>query len=121
VLGENLLEIDVKVRRLLTELAYLACMTNDVLRARKILDGLTAVAPDSAETAVGYALADMTARDFESSIRRLQPLADAGDPHGTVLFGLALKLAGRTSESEAALAKVPAGDPAVDALATALR
>ena len=120
-LGESLLDLNVDLRRLLTELAYLACMSNDLGRARKILDGLSAVTPDNPETVIGYALADMTARDFEASIRRLRPLADAGDPHAIVFYGLALKLAGRTSEAEATLARLPAGDPAVEALAGALR
>ena len=121
VFEENLLEIDVKERRLLTELAYLACLMNDVARARGILDGLAALKPDTVETVIGYALADMTARDFDASIRRLRPPAEAGDPQAAVLLGLALKLAGRMSECEAVLAKVSAGDPAVDALASALR
>ena len=115
------MEIDGKTRRLLTELAYLACISNDVGRARRILDGLSAVAPGSRETVIGYALTDMTARDFEASIRKLQPLADLGDPHGMVLYGLALKLAGRANEADRWLARVPAGDPAVEALAAALR
>lgn len=96
-------------------------MSNDVARARSILGGLGAVDPSGAAVVVGHALVDMTMRDFDAAIRRLQPLADAGDPHGAVLLGVALKLAGRAGECEALLARLPKGDPAVEALAGALR
>lgn len=115
------LELDASTRRLLAELAYTASMANDVARARRIVDGLAAVDPNGAPTVIGYALADMTARDFEAAIRRLRPLADTGDAHGMVLLGVALKLAGRTSECESLMARVPQDDPAVAALAGALR
>ena len=115
------MDIDVPTRRLLAELAYVASMSNDVSRARRIVDGLAVVDPDGSATVIGYALADMTARDFEVAIRRLRPLADAGDAHGMVLLGLALKLAGRAGECDALLARLPKDDPAVDALAGALR
>lgn len=120
-LGESLLDLNVELRRLLTELAYLACMSNDVGRARRIIGGLSAVTPNSPEAVIGYALADMTARDFDASIRRLRPLVDSGDLHAIVFYGLALKLAGRGSEAQAVLDRLPAGDPAVEALAGALR
>lgn len=115
------LELDVSVRRLFAELAYIASMSNDVARARRILDGLAAVAPDAPETAIGYAVADMTMADFSAAIARLRPLADAGDPHAAALLGVALKLAGRAAECEAVLARMVKGDPAADALAGALR
>ncbi|MEJ0017885.1 MAG: hypothetical protein WDN25_15210 [Acetobacteraceae bacterium] len=115
------MDLDAQTRRLLAELAYLASMSNDVARARRIVDGLAAIDPDGAPTVIGYALADMTLRDFEAAIRRLRPLADAGDAHGMVFLGLALKLAGRTSECDAVLSRLPNDDAAVEALAGALR
>lgn len=99
----------------------MAAMSNDVGRARRILDGLAAFDPSSAAVAIGYALADMTMRDFDAAIRRLRPLADQGDLHGAVLLGVALKLAGRAGECDAILAALPTGDPAIAALAGALR
>ena len=115
------LELEATTQRLLAELAYVASMSNDVARARRIVDGLAAVDPSAPATVIGYALTEMTMRDFDAAIRRLRPLADAGDAHGMVLLGLALKLAGRTSECDALLARVPTDDPAVEALAGALR
>jgi hypothetical protein len=96
-------------------------MSNDVARARRIVNGLAVVDPDGPATVIGYAFADLTVCDFEAAIRRLRPLADAGDAHGTVLLGLALKLAGRAGECDTLLARLPKGDPAVEALAEALR
>ena len=115
------LELDAPMRQLLTEVAYAACMTNDVVRARRIFDGLAAVEPDSQATAIGYALADMTVRDFTAAATRLQPLVSAGDTAATILLGITLKLAGRTGECDALLARLPPDDPATVALAGALR
>lgn len=114
-------EFETTTRKQLTEIAYMACMGNDVARARRILDGLVAAHPGSVETTIGFALADITAGDFNAAINRLRPLSEAGDVHGTVFLGLGLRLAGRSSECEAVLARLPPGDPAADKLAAALR
>jgi len=48
-------------------------------------------------------------------------LAEAGDPYGAVFLGLALKLAGRTTEAARILAAIPPGAAEAEALAAALR
>jgi hypothetical protein len=115
------MDVPLETRRLLAELAYLACVTNRVDAARRLLAGLAVVAPGSREGVIGEGLVELTAGATEAAIARLRPLAEAGDSYGMVFLGLALKLAGRTAESAALLAKVPAGDRDVEALAGALR
>jgi hypothetical protein len=114
---ENLVEM----RRLLAETAFLACIRNDAPRARRIAEGLAAIAPDSLEAAVAFAFADMTGGDIEGALRRLRPLADAGDAHAMAFLALALKLGGRAAERDAVLNRIPTGDPVIDQLAAALR
>jgi hypothetical protein len=115
------MDVPIEVRRLLVELAYLACITNRPEAARRLLAGLAVIAPGSREVVVGTGLVELTAGDTEAAIAELRPLAETKDPYGVVFLGLALKLAGRAAESEAVLASTPGGSDDVDALAAALR
>ena len=99
----------------------LACVTNQATAAGRIAAGLSAIAPGSREAAICDGLSEMTAGRPEEAAARLRPLATAGDPYGQVFLALALRLAGRSSEAERALAAVVPGEPDVDALAAALR
>ncbi|MBS0643361.1 MAG: hypothetical protein U1E70_16510 [Acetobacteraceae bacterium] len=96
-------------------------MTNDVARARRIMGGLAATDAADPATHIGYALADMTVKDFDAAIVRLRPLADGGDTAATVMLGVALKLGGRAGEYDALMARLPPGDAARAALADGLR
>lgn len=115
------MDFDADTRRLLSEIAYLGCVTNQAARARLILAGLAAHAPAAREVVIGEALVCLTEGKPEDAAARLRPLADGGDPHGTAFLALALKLAGRGSEADAALARVVPGDASADALAASLR
>ena len=114
-------EFSVETRQLLTEIGMLACVTNQVAAAEKIAGGLAAIAPASREAIICNALAAMTAGRPDEAADRLNGLAEAGDPYGAVFLGFALKLAGRTSEAERVLAKIPPGAAEAEALAAALR
>lgn len=115
------MEIGVETRRLLAEAAYTACVSNQAARAKRILAGLEAVSPGGREVVVGNALVDMTEGNADAAAARLRPLADSGDAHGVAFLGLALRLAGRASECEAVLSRVPDGDADAKKLAEALR
>ncbi|TIR99566.1 MAG: hypothetical protein E5Y35_13390 [Mesorhizobium sp.] len=98
----------------------MACISNDVVRARRIAKGLSAIAPGSRESIIAYAVADLTVGDIEAALEQLRPLSDANDSYGMALKALALHLAGRLSERDAVLRLVPGGDSDVDVLVAAL-
>jgi hypothetical protein len=120
-LPEVLMDVPIETRRLLVELAYTACVTNQIEAARKLLAGLAVIAHGSREVVIGESLVALTVGDAETAISHLRPLAEAHDPYGVVFLGLALKLAGRTAESDSVLAGVSGGEPDVEALAATLR
>ncbi|MGY3413250.1 hypothetical protein ACVWZV_009416 [Bradyrhizobium sp. GM5.1] len=98
----------------------MACVTNDVVRARRIAKGLDVIAPGSRERVIAYAVADLTAGDVPAALERLDPLAKANDAYGMAFQALALGLNGRLSESDTVLRRVPSGEPGLDGLLTAL-
>ncbi|BAR63292.1 putative uncharacterized protein (plasmid) [Bradyrhizobium diazoefficiens] len=107
--------------RRLTEAAFLACVTNDVVRARRIAKGLDVIAPGSRECVMAYAVADLTAGDIPAALERLDPLAKANDAYGMAFQALALGLTGRLSERDTVLRHLPSGEPCLDRFHTALR
>lgn len=115
------MDFDADTRRLLCEIAYLGCVTNQSARAQRILGGLAARAPDAREVVIGEAMVSLTEGRPEGAAARLRPLAEGGDPHGTAFLALALRIAGRGAESDAVLARLVPGDPSADALAASLR
>ncbi|RTE88296.1 hypothetical protein D6B98_36540 [Bradyrhizobium sp. LVM 105] len=106
--------------RRLTEVAFLACVTNDVVRARRIAKGLGVIAPGSRESVIAYALADLTAGDIPAALERLDPLAKANDAYGMAFQALALGLNGRLSERDTVLRHLPSREPGLDGLLIAL-
>ncbi|MCK1627319.1 hypothetical protein IVA98_30175 [Bradyrhizobium sp. 160] len=106
--------------RRLTETAFLACVTNDVVRARRIAKGLDVIAPGSRECVIAYAVADLTAGDIPAALERLDPLAKANDAYGMAFQALALALSGRLSEHDAVLRRLPRGESGLDEFLTAL-
>lgn len=107
--------------RHLAEAAFLASMTNDVVRARRIAKGLEVVAPGGRECVIAYALSDLVANDVDAALERLRPLASANDPYGMAFQVLALGIAGRLKEQDEVLSRLPHDDPALDELLTVLR
>lgn len=107
--------------RHLAEAAFLACMTNDVVRARRIAKGLEVVAPGGRECVIAYVLSDLVANDVDAALERLRPLASANDPYGMAFQVLALGIAGRLKEQDEVLRRLPHDDPALDELLTVLR
>ncbi|WP_353642782.1 hypothetical protein [Mesorhizobium sp. WSM2239] len=108
------------LRRSLAEVAFLACISNDVVRARRIAKGLNALAPGSREAVIAYAVADLTVGDIEAALEQLRPLSETNDAYGLAFSALALHLSGRLSECDAVLRRVPGGDPDVDGLVAAI-
>ncbi|WP_456632754.1 hypothetical protein [Bradyrhizobium sp. USDA 10063] len=106
--------------RRLTEAAFLACVTNDVVRARRIAKGLDVIAPGSRECVIAYAFADLTAGDILAALERLDPLAKANDAYGMAFQALALGLNGRLSERDTVLRRLPSGEPGLDGFLAAL-
>lgn len=98
----------------------MACVTNDVVRARRIAKGLDVIAPGSREGVIAYAVADLTAGDVPAALERLDPLAKANDAYGMAFQALALGLNGRLSERDTVLRRVPSGEPGLDGFLTAL-
>lgn len=119
VSSESSTEIGGGLRRKLAEAAFLACISNDVVRARRIAKGLSALAPGSRESVIAHAVADLTVGDIEAALEQLRPLSDSNDAYGLAFKALALHLAGRLSERDAVLRRVPGGDPDVDGLVAA--
>ena len=115
------MEVAMETRRLLSEVAYVACVSNQPAQAKRILAGLEAISPGGREVVVGKALVDMTEGNADAAAARLRPLADGGDSLGTAFLGLALKLAGRASECDDVLSRMPDGDADAEKLAAALR
>lgn len=116
---ESRTEKGLGLRRNLAETAFLACISNDVVRARRIAKGLNALAPGSRESVIAYAVADLTAGDIEAALEQLRPLSETNDAYGLAFSALALHLAGRLSERDAVLRRVPGGDSDVDGLVAA--
>lgn len=112
-------DIGAGLRRNLAEAAFLACISNDIVRARRIAKGLSAIAPGSRESVIAYAVADLTVGDIEAAVEQLRPLSDANDAYGLAFEALALHLAGRFSQRDTLLRRVPGGDPDVDGLVAA--
>lgn len=110
--------LDTDTRSLLAETAFLGCISGQTQAARVIL---TALGEEGREVMVGRALIEMTEGRPEAAAALLAPTADAGDAYARVFRALALRLAGRAAECEAALAGVPADDPVVERMAAALR
>lgn len=110
-----------RLLRSLTETAFLACVTNDVLRARRIAKGLEVIAPGSRECVIAYAVADLTVGDVPAALERLDPLAKANDAYGMAFQALALGLNGRLTERDTVLSRLPSGEPGLDGFLTALR
>lgn len=104
------------MRRLLAELAYLACIEGRTDHARRILAGLDLVRPGSREVRIGQALAALSDGHADEAVAALRPLADAGDAYGAGFLVLTLRLAGRTAEADAVRSRAPAGDDAASAL-----
>lgn len=119
VSSESRTKIGGGLRRNLAEAAFLACISNDVVRARRIAKGLSALAPGSRESVIAYALADLTVGDVEAALEQLRPLSDTNDAYGLAFKAIALHLAGRLSERDAVLRRVRGGDPDVDGLVAA--
>ncbi|WEX91751.1 hypothetical protein PZN02_006066 (plasmid) [Sinorhizobium garamanticum] len=57
--------------------------------------------------------------DIEAAVEQLRPLSDANDAYGLAFEALALHLAGRFSQRDTLLRRVPGGDPDVDGLVAA--
>ncbi|MBL6080040.1 hypothetical protein JMJ56_18625 [Belnapia sp. T18] len=115
------MDMSVEVRRLLTELAFIACTQGRTDQARCILVGLEAARPGSLEVRIGSALAALTDGRAEDAVAGLRPLAEAGDGYGAAFLVLALRLAGHGSEADATAARAQhrGGDPAAAALLSA--
>lgn len=120
-LGVPAVTIDTELHRLLTEIAYLGCVTNQGQNARRVLEGLEAAAPGAREVVIGQALVLLTDNKPDAAADALEALASGGDPHGVVFRALALRLAARSSEADATLARLVPGDATADALAASLR
>ncbi|WP_156929001.1 hypothetical protein [Bradyrhizobium sp. th.b2] len=105
-----------RLLRSLTEVAFLACVKSDVERARRIAKGIDVVAPGGREAIIAGVLVDLLANDVEAALERLDSLARANDPYGMAFQALALGVAGRTSERDAVLRRLPRGDLALDGL-----
>ncbi|TIM84506.1 MAG: hypothetical protein E5X58_07080 [Mesorhizobium sp.] len=118
--SESRTEIGVGFRRNLAEAAFLACISNDVVRARRIAKGLDALAPGSRESVVAYAIADLTVGNIEAALEQLRPLSETNDAYGLAFSALALHLSGRLSECDAVLRRVTVGNPDVDGLVAAI-
>ncbi|CCB66714.1 hypothetical protein [Hyphomicrobium sp. MC1] len=117
-----MMNLDGETRRLLTEIAYLGCVTNQIARTRQILDGLAEGGPVAREVVIGNALLALTEGKPEGAVAGLRALSESGDPYGTAFLALALKLAGRGSELDAVLDRfVPGDDVSTDALVASLR
>ncbi|RZN14960.1 hypothetical protein [Bradyrhizobium sp. Leo170] len=109
-----------RLLRRLTETAFLACVTSDVVRARRIAKGLEVIAPGSRECVIAYAVADLTAGDVAAALERLDPLAKANDAYGMAFQAVALGLNGRLSERDTVLRSLPSGEPGLEGFLTAL-
>jgi len=109
-----------RLLRRLTEVAFLACVTNDVERARRIAKGIDVVAPGGREAVIACVLVDLAANDVEAALERLDPLARGNDPYGMAFQALALGIVGRLSERDAVLRRLPHDDLALDGLFAAL-
>ncbi|MFH0301668.1 hypothetical protein AAFX91_31565 [Bradyrhizobium sp. 31Argb] len=109
-----------RLLRRLTEVAFLACVKNDVERARRIARGIDVVAPGGREAVIACVLVDLAANDVEAALERLDPLARANDPYGMAFQALALGVVGRLSERDAVLRRLPCDDQALDGLVAAL-
>ncbi|MGX9432202.1 hypothetical protein [Bradyrhizobium sp. LeoA1S1] len=109
-----------RLLRRLTEVAFLACVKNDVERARRIARGIDVVAPGGREAVIACVLVDLAANDVEAALERLDPLARANDPYGMAFQALALGVVGRLSERDAVLRRLPCDDQALEGLVAAL-
>ncbi|MGY2986247.1 hypothetical protein [Bradyrhizobium sp. USDA 4508] len=109
-----------RLLRCLTEIAFLACVKNDVGRARRIAKGIDVVAPGGREAVIACVLVDLLANDVETALERLDPLARANDPYGMAFQALTLGVVGRLSERDAVLRRLPRDDLALDGLFAAL-
>ncbi|WP_130230737.1 hypothetical protein [Bradyrhizobium sp. Leo121] len=98
----------------------MACVTSDVVRARRIAKGLEVIAPGSRECVIAYAVADLTAGDVAAALERLDPLAKANDAYGMAFQAVALGLNGRLSERDTVLRSLPSGEPGLEGFLTAL-
>ncbi len=112
---------DSEMHRLVCEIAYLGCVTNQAARARQVLEGLAVDRPDELDVVIGKALVSLTEGKPESAVAVLRPLSGSSDSRGVAFLALALKLAGRGSELDAVLESVVPGDASADALVAALR
>lgn len=91
--------------RLLTEIGFLAAGRGYPTEAMTIFTGLEAVRPGHEQAPIGIAVTHLNAGRAEEAVRHLRA-ASAAHPESDNLrafFGLALKLAGRTRESEQVL------------------
>jgi len=105
-------------RGLLAETAFLAVVTGQTPAARCILAGL---GDSGIDVKIGKALIEMTEGRPDTAAALLAADAEAGDGYAGVFRALALRLAGKTAECEAALVGLEGSEPAVDQLAAALR
>jgi predicted Zn-dependent protease len=99
-------QIDTQTVRLLTEIGFMAMSRGKAREAEAIFAGVQAARPESETPAIGLALTRIGARKLDDAIRILREEALTRKPESAeakCYLGLALKLAGRSSEAEKVL------------------
>ena len=118
------MEAKAETVKLLTEIGFMAAAHCRVKEATTIFEGLQAMRPDSEYPAIGLAVAQLSGKHFDQAIKLLRENALAKNPDSAdakSFLGLALKMAGRTSESETPLKEaVASGNGAAKAMAETL-
>ena len=103
------MEIDTKLVQLLMEVGYLAGGHGFFDESIKIFEGIYAVRPESEYPLIGMAVTRMNARKYEEAVKILWGKALKVNPESDLaksFLGLALKMAGLTSESQTLLREV---------------
>lgn len=95
--------------RLLVDVGFVAAGLGLVPQAQAIFDGLRLFRPDASFADIGISTALMNAGQADEAVRFLQRRHDRVSPSDQTLqvfLGVAMRLAGRTGESEAILRRV---------------
>ena len=110
--------------KLLSEIGFMAAARCRVQDATTIFEGLQAARPDSEYPAIGLAVAQLSGKNYDQAIKLLRENALAKNPDSAdakSFLGLALKMAGRTSESDTVLKEAAtSGKGPAQAMAEAL-
>ncbi len=101
--------------RQLAEIGFAAARNSWVDESRTIFEGLETVRPDSEYPLIGLAVSEMSARRHDEAIVILQKKAlklNAESSMAQSFLGLALRLVGRSQESERWLKQAASSDDA---------